>query len=138
MQIESKIRRKNGTKALLDDTEYHFKPAKEGGPHVANVTDQAHIARFLSITEGYCVADGDPALQAEPDEGPALGAGDQPPADDSASEQEQDEEAGAGKDEGNEDAKEEGDEKPAEKKAPAKTGTPRKRGRKSAADQGDS
>ncbi len=107
MKIESKIRRKSGTKVLMDGIEYHFKPEKEGGPHIAVVTDQAHIARFLSITEGYCVADGDPALKAENDEGPALGVDDPIRVADTAG------------DDG--------------KKAPAKTGTPRKRGRKSAA-----
>jgi hypothetical protein len=62
MLIRSKIERKGGTFVTLDKTEYHFKPAKAGDPHIATVEDQAHIARFLSITEGYQfhgVSDGD-------------------------------------------------------------------------------
>jgi hypothetical protein len=53
MMIRSKIERKGGTTVTLDKTQYHFKPATIGEPHIAKVDDKAHIARFLSITEGF-------------------------------------------------------------------------------------
>lgn len=52
MQIESIIRRKNGTRVTLDRTEYHFTPNEEGA-HVADVENDAHIQRFLSVPEGF-------------------------------------------------------------------------------------
>ena len=52
MQIESIIRRKNGTRVTLDSTEYHFTPNAEGA-HVADVENDAHIQRFLSVSEGF-------------------------------------------------------------------------------------
>lgn len=52
MKIESILKRKNGTKISLGGIDYHFKP-DEKGRHVANVTDQAHLAKLLSIPEGY-------------------------------------------------------------------------------------
>lgn len=50
--IESIIRRKGGTKVTLGGTTYHFTPDDEGR-HVAEVSKNAHIQRFLSITEGF-------------------------------------------------------------------------------------
>jgi hypothetical protein len=32
---------------------YQFRPQSEGGPHVADVKDAKHIARFKEITESY-------------------------------------------------------------------------------------
>lgn len=52
MQIESIIRRKNGTRVTLGSTEYHFTPNAEGA-HVADVENDAHIQRFLSVPEGF-------------------------------------------------------------------------------------
>lgn len=61
MLIESLIKRKNGTKVPLNnpDIEYHFKPEsnKENAPHLADVTEKSHVAKFLAITEGYAVFD---------------------------------------------------------------------------------
>lgn len=58
MKIESIIRRKNGTTVPFNDgTVYKFQPEVEGGPHVAEVTNQEHIDRFLSITEGFRAAE---------------------------------------------------------------------------------
>lgn len=52
MQIESLIKRKDGTEVDIGDDNYHFKPDAMGR-HVCEVTDESHIERFLSITEGY-------------------------------------------------------------------------------------
>jgi len=52
MLIESHIRRKNGSKISLGKDVYHFSPDKEGR-HVAEVKNEEHIARLLSITECY-------------------------------------------------------------------------------------
>lgn len=53
MLIESIIRRKDGTGITFNDgSAYHFAPDAQGR-HVCHVENQAHIQRFLSITEGY-------------------------------------------------------------------------------------
>lgn len=41
---------------MLGDTTYKFKP-DDSGRHVAEVTDKHHIARLLSIVEGFQLAD---------------------------------------------------------------------------------
>lgn len=53
MEIESIIRRKNGTKVHIDGKEYFFFSEVPDGPHVATVDNDAHAQRLLSITEGY-------------------------------------------------------------------------------------
>lgn len=57
MLIECKIRRRNGTRASIEGTEYHFQPDDEGR-HVAEVKDEKHAARFLQISEGYRAVEG--------------------------------------------------------------------------------
>lgn len=52
MLIESIIRRPGGTRVTLDDKDYHFRPDVHDR-HVADVKVQAHVARFLSIVEGF-------------------------------------------------------------------------------------
>lgn len=52
MQIESKIRRKNGTNIDLGQNQYRFAPNAEGA-HVCDVEDEDDIARLLSIPEGF-------------------------------------------------------------------------------------
>jgi len=52
MKIQCILKRKGGTRASIDGIEYHFKP-QEDGAHVADVQDNDHIQRFLSIPEGY-------------------------------------------------------------------------------------
>ena len=54
MLIESRIRRSGGTPIPMGDEVYHFAPDDEGR-HVCDVTNKAHIQRFLSITEGFCL-----------------------------------------------------------------------------------
>ncbi|EBQ8762737.1 hypothetical protein BKM35_22140 [Salmonella enterica] len=52
MKVESILKRKDGTKLSLGGTDYHFKPDDQGR-HVAIVKNQAHLAKLLSIPEGY-------------------------------------------------------------------------------------
>jgi hypothetical protein len=54
MKIECILKRLGGTKAEIGGIEYHFEPQTDGA-HVADVTEKAHIARFLSMPEGYAV-----------------------------------------------------------------------------------
>lgn len=63
MKIESIIKRDPPTEIDLDGTVYKFKP-DEHGRHVAEVTDKHHIARLLSISEGYQLADDEPLPKA--------------------------------------------------------------------------
>jgi hypothetical protein len=53
MFIERILSPTGGTVVTLKGTRYHFKPVEDGGPHIAEVTNPEHIARFLEITEGY-------------------------------------------------------------------------------------
>ena len=57
MIIRSKIERAKGSVITIGDTTYHFKPRAADGHHVAEVTNKEHLGRFLSITEGYELAD---------------------------------------------------------------------------------
>lgn len=52
MKIESKIKRDGGTHVTIGTTNYHFEQQADDA-HVADVTDTAHVERFLSIPEGY-------------------------------------------------------------------------------------
>jgi hypothetical protein len=52
MLIECIIKRDGGTRLTLWGTPYHFEPDADGR-HVADVTDPAHVERFLSIPEAY-------------------------------------------------------------------------------------
>lgn len=66
-KLECKIRRKGGTENTMPNpdgsrTTYHFKPVdptRADSPHVAEVDDQAHYDRFLSVApECYVPFDG--------------------------------------------------------------------------------
>lgn len=58
MKIECILRREGGTRAEIGGTTYHFKPVDlPDAPHLADIADREHIARFLSITEGYRLAE---------------------------------------------------------------------------------
>lgn len=61
MKIESIIKRDPPTEVVLGDTTYKFQP-DDNGRHVAEVTDKHHIARLLSIVEGFQLADGEQSL----------------------------------------------------------------------------
>jgi hypothetical protein len=52
MKIECTLKRKGGTVVELPGKTYHFKE-QDDGKHVADVTNEAHIERFLSIPEAY-------------------------------------------------------------------------------------
>lgn len=56
MKIESIIKRDPPTEVVLGDTTYKFKPDDQGR-QVAEVTDKHHIARLLSISEGFQLAE---------------------------------------------------------------------------------
>jgi hypothetical protein len=60
MKIESIIKRDPPTEVVLGDTAYQFKPDSQGR-HVCDVTDKAHIARLLSIVEGFQIPDDEDA-----------------------------------------------------------------------------
>lgn len=65
MKIECKIQRKGGTHVDMGTAKYHFAP-QDDGAHVAEVLDEAHQDRFLSITEGYRLyRPGQPAASVE-------------------------------------------------------------------------
>ena len=59
MLIEHICRRPGGTTITFDTDarwpagSYTFAPREEGGPHVAEVDEPAHVARFLEITDGF-------------------------------------------------------------------------------------
>lgn len=52
MKVHCILNRDGGTQVTLGETEYDFQP-DDNGCQVAEVTDKAHIERFLSIPEGY-------------------------------------------------------------------------------------
>lgn len=60
MKIECILKREGGSKVEIGSTEYHFAPQADGA-HVAEVSNNGHIQRFLSIPEGY-------RIYGEPDE----------------------------------------------------------------------
>lgn len=55
MLIERILSAPGGTVVTFKGTRYHFKPVEDGGPHIAEVTNPEHIARFMDIPEGYRV-----------------------------------------------------------------------------------
>ncbi|MDF3073459.1 MAG: hypothetical protein K0S54_1126 [Alphaproteobacteria bacterium] len=57
MDIECKLKREGGTHVELGKIDYHFAPLADGA-HVADVQDDEHVARFLSIPEGYRIYKG--------------------------------------------------------------------------------
>lgn len=52
MKIECKLKREGGTKAEIGGIVYHFAPLEDGA-HVADVLNEKHQDRFLSISEAY-------------------------------------------------------------------------------------
>jgi len=65
VNIECILHRADGSKIELWGTEYHFAPQPDGA-HVAGVSDDAHVARFLSIPEAYRLYRGDAVSAAAP------------------------------------------------------------------------
>ncbi|NTE96691.1 hypothetical protein [Agrobacterium tumefaciens] len=70
MKIECILQRKDGTTVTLDDTTYRFKPAGDDPRHIADVSIQSHIRRFLGIPEGYQSAEPVAAAVKVPDDKP--------------------------------------------------------------------
>lgn len=68
MKIECTLKRKGGTEVTIDNKTYLFTPGqdKDGrdlpGPHICDVRDPKHVARFLSIPEAYRIYDQDGSL----------------------------------------------------------------------------
>lgn len=60
MKIECKLKRDGGTHVDIDTIKYHFAPQADGA-HVADVTEEAHVDRFLSIAEAYRLYRGEKA-----------------------------------------------------------------------------
>ena len=54
MKIECKNQREGGSLIDIGGTEYHFQPLADGA-HVADVANEEHVERFLSIPEAYCL-----------------------------------------------------------------------------------
>jgi hypothetical protein len=78
MLIECHTRRKKGTTVNFPGVSYHFKPTKEGGPHVCEVKDEGHIARLLSITECYTEAGHELPKPKKPPSAPIVEIPDEP------------------------------------------------------------
>lgn len=65
MKIECILKRDGGTKTDIGGVLYHFEPLADGA-HVAEITEEAHIDRFLAIPEGYKVYHGKETPVGEP------------------------------------------------------------------------
>ena len=65
MKIQCVLERKGGSKIELGGIEYHFEEL-EDGTHVADVENEAHIDRLLSISEAYKVYHGKGAPKGKP------------------------------------------------------------------------
>lgn len=66
MLIQCTIKRQGGSRVTLGDQRYHFAP-DDLGRHVAEVTDEAHIARLLSISAYVALGDDAPVAAAATD-----------------------------------------------------------------------
>ena len=82
MKIECILHRDGGTVVELPGQTYHFAP-QDDGRHVADVTIEAHIERFLSIPEAYRLpratgADAAAAIFEPKSDAPIAPAGDVP------------------------------------------------------------
>ncbi|KEP68814.1 hypothetical protein DL1_08485 [Thioclava dalianensis] len=69
MEIRCKIERKGGSLVTLEGANYAFTP-NDQGDHVADVKNNSHIKRLLSITEGYEVYMPDEAEDQTPAQKP--------------------------------------------------------------------
>jgi hypothetical protein len=61
MHVICKLKREGGTRASIGSENYHFTthPEFKNGEHVADVINPKHLARFLAISEGYCLPGGE-------------------------------------------------------------------------------
>ena len=65
MKIQCVLLRDGGTITEIGGISYHFEPLADGA-HVAEVTVEDHIDRFLSIAEGYKLYRGDETPKGTP------------------------------------------------------------------------
>lgn len=63
MKIECILKRQGGSFVELGDQTYHFKPQADGA-HVADVSDEEHADKLLSITEAYREYEGQAQAEA--------------------------------------------------------------------------
>ena len=74
MKIECILQRKGGTHVEMPGKSYHFAP-QDDGRHVAEVTNESHIERFLSIREAYRIMRSPGAAAVEETLAPAVDDG---------------------------------------------------------------
>lgn len=65
MKIQCVLERKGGSKIELGGFEYHFEELEDGA-HVADIENEAHIDRLLSISEAFKVYHGKCAPKGSP------------------------------------------------------------------------
>lgn len=65
MKIQCILERKGGTITDIGGVEYHFEPLEDGA-HVADVENEAHIDRFLSISESFRLYRGEGSPTGKP------------------------------------------------------------------------
>ncbi|WP_104019125.1 hypothetical protein [Roseovarius nitratireducens] len=70
MLIVSKIQRTGGSRVTVGGSDYHFEPRGPKGEHVAEVENEAHIKRLLSVPEGFEPYDPGEAKDIMPDPDP--------------------------------------------------------------------
>jgi hypothetical protein len=80
MKIECILHRKGGTFVEMPGKTYHFAPTPDDERHLADVVNEAHIERFLSIREAYRIAR-TPGAEAVETDATALLRGTVPPID---------------------------------------------------------
>jgi hypothetical protein len=69
VKIQCLLKREGGTKIEIGGKDYHFQPQADG-THVAEVKDQSHIKRLLSIKEAYRAVDLQAPLQTTDEQTP--------------------------------------------------------------------
>ena len=65
MKIQCILKREGGSVVDIGGIQYHFEPVADGA-HVAEVSDEAHIDRFLSIADAYKVYHGSEEPKGQP------------------------------------------------------------------------
>jgi hypothetical protein len=80
MKIECILHRKGGTFVEMPGKTYHFAPTPDDERHLAEVVNETHIERFLSIREAYRIAR-TPGAEADETDATALLRGTVPPID---------------------------------------------------------
>jgi len=53
MLIRCTIERNGGTEVKMDGKTYLFAPKDSNGPHVCEVSEVAHVSRFMAIPESF-------------------------------------------------------------------------------------